>query len=436
MDNLHDDIIKYKKGELTPAEMHALEKRALSDPLLAEALEGVEPLAAADVEHDLKEIHEKLSKKKKRIFFTPLRIAAGLLIAAAAVFFLIEFPQQKTVAYKAKQSPSTSDSASLDDVGGIAMEKSDIKTEPLADSKNNLDQTTQAAKPQKNSGDIASLDRHKAESKEVESVKSAPTQEMVLADESELAKGKIAHEEKEITGAGNAVAQPQMPEQRKESLAMAKRSEAPATLRMQTVRSISGKVVSEQDGAPLPGVNVMLKGTSEGAITDANGNYTLHTSESIHTVVFSFIGFLSEEADISGKDKLDVKLKEDATQLSEVVVTGYGAEREENASPIVKLAAPVGGRKAYDKYLDANLRYPQEALENKIKGRVVVEFNVGLDGSLTNFSVIKSLGHGCDEEVIRLVKEGPQWKPTTEDDKPVESTVRVRMKFDPAKANK
>ncbi|MBS1505159.1 MAG: TonB family protein [Bacteroidetes bacterium] len=436
MADLHDDIIKYKKGELTPAEMHALEKRALSDPLLAEALEGIDLVEVKDAAADVAEINDRLLKKKRRVFFTPLRIAAGVLIVLGVVFFLIEFPRENTVAYKAKEAPSTSDSAALEDVGGIAMEKSDVKTEPLADSKNNLDQTTQAAKPHKSSGDIASLENRKSEPKEVESVKAAPTQELALADESELAKSKIVHEEKELAGSGNVVAQPQMLDQKKESLAMAKRSEAPAVVKMTAMRSVSGKVVSEQDGLPLPGVNVMLKGTSEGAITDANGNYTLHTTESIHTVIFSFIGFQSEEADIAGKDKLDVKMKEDAAQLSEVVVTGYGSQREENAEPVIRLAAPVGGRKAYDKYLDANLRYPQEALENKIKGRVVVEFNVGLDGSLTNFSVIKSLGHGCDEEVIRLVKEGPQWKPTTEDDKPVESTVRVRMKFDPAKANK
>jgi TonB family protein len=438
MDNLHDDIIKYKKGELTPAEMQALEKKALSDPLLAEALEGIESIDTDDLETDIKEINEKLAKKKKRIFFTPLRIAAGLLIIAAAVFFLIRIPQQNTVAYQAKQSPATSDSASLEDVGGIAMEKSDIKTEPLADNKTAARENTEAVKPNAHSGAIASLERRKAEPKEVEPAKPTPTQDMVLAEESELTKSKLSQgeKEKEIAGSGNVAAQPLMLDQKKESLAMAKRSEAPASLRSTALRSISGKVVSEQDGSPLPGVNVTLKGTTEGAITDANGYYTLHATESIHSVVFSFIGFQSEEADITGKDKLDVKMKEDVSQLSEVVVTGYGTQKDENAEPVIRLAAPVGGRKAYDKYLDANLRYPQEALENKVKGRVVVEFNVGLDGSLTNFSVIKSLGHGCDEEVIRLVKEGPQWKPTTEDDKPVESTVRVRMKFDPAKVNK
>jgi hypothetical protein len=50
---------------------------------------------------------------------------------------------------------------------------------------------------------------------------------------------------------------------------------------------------------------------------------------------------------------------------------------------------------------------------------------------LDEFSVLKGLGYGCDEEVIRLVKDGPKWSPTTEDDVPVESEVRVRVKFNP-----
>jgi len=71
----------------------------------------------------------------------------------------------------------------------------------------------------------------------------------------------------------------------------------------------------------------------------------------------------------------------------------------------------------------------RQALENKIKGRVTIQFTVSTDGSLSEFSVFKGLGYGCDEEVIRMVKEGPKWSPTTEDNVAVESEVRVRVKF-------
>ena len=75
-------------------------------------------------------------------------------------------------------------------------------------------------------------------------------------------------------------------------------------------------------------------------------------------------------------------------------------------------------------------------MKNKIKGRAGIEFTVSTDGSLKDFQVIKKLGYGCEEEIIRLVKEGPKWMPSTEDNVPTESTVRIRMRFDPSKSGR
>ncbi|HNT51430.1 MAG TPA: energy transducer TonB, partial [Cyclobacteriaceae bacterium] len=72
-----------------------------------------------------------------------------------------------------------------------------------------------------------------------------------------------------------------------------------------------------------------------------------------------------------------------------------------------------------------------QALENNVKGRVTVSFTVHTDGAVNEFNVLKGLGFGCDEEVVRLVKDGPKWSPTTQDGEPVESEVRVRVKFAP-----
>jgi TonB family protein len=201
-------------------------------------------------------------------------------------------------------------------------------------------------------------------------------------------------------------------------------------------KQISGKVTSAEDGSPLPGVNVLVEGTTQGTVTDSNGAFTLKTSNENKRLVFSFIGLQTQEVSVEEKDKVDVVLKQDVSQLSEVVVTGLGIQRDDNAEPVIHLASPVGGRKAYDKYLDANVRYPQQALENKIKGKVKIEFSVLTDGSLNDYKVVKGLGYGCDEEVIRLIREGPKWTPTTENGRPVESTVLVGVKFDPAKAGR
>jgi TonB-linked SusC/RagA family outer membrane protein len=96
-------------------------------------------------------------------------------------------------------------------------------------------------------------------------------------------------------------------------------------------RVVSGKVTSSEDGVALPGVNVVVKGTTNGAVTDADGAYKLSVPSGGGTLVYSFIGMLSQEIEIGERTIIDVALASDATQLSEVVVTGQGIAREKKA---------------------------------------------------------------------------------------------------------
>lgn len=93
-------------------------------------------------------------------------------------------------------------------------------------------------------------------------------------------------------------------------------------------RSISGTVTSEEDGSELPGVNILLKGTSIGTVTDNNGNYTLSVPQEGGTLVFTFIGLESQEVDIGNRSVIDVAMRTDITQLTEVVVTALNIPRE------------------------------------------------------------------------------------------------------------
>jgi TonB-linked SusC/RagA family outer membrane protein len=93
-------------------------------------------------------------------------------------------------------------------------------------------------------------------------------------------------------------------------------------------RVISGKVTSVDDGTTLPGVNVVLKGTTNGAVTDADGNYKISVPGSGGVLSFSFIGFKSTEVEIGERATVDIQLMSDIAQLSEVVVTGLGWQAE------------------------------------------------------------------------------------------------------------
>src|SRR5688572_10021287 len=85
-------------------------------------------------------------------------------------------------------------------------------------------------------------------------------------------------------------------------------------------RIVTGNVLSDVDSSPLPGVSVLLKGTSNATITDADGSFTLSVPPQA-TLVFSFIGYVTSEVFVGEPTRLEVKLTEDITQLSEVVVT-------------------------------------------------------------------------------------------------------------------
>lgn len=95
--------------------------------------------------------------------------------------------------------------------------------------------------------------------------------------------------------------------------------------------AVTGKVTSSDDGSALPGVNVYVKGTQLGTITDSEGKYSLSLSDNNSTVVFSFIGYATQEISVGGRATIDVSLQPSTEALSEVVVTALGIKREEKS---------------------------------------------------------------------------------------------------------
>ena len=96
-------------------------------------------------------------------------------------------------------------------------------------------------------------------------------------------------------------------------------------------RSVTGKITSIEDGSALPGVNVVLKGTTEGTVTDVSGNYAINVPETGGTLVFSFIGLTSEEVEVGTRSTVDVQMVPDVQQLTEVVVTAMGIEKDKKS---------------------------------------------------------------------------------------------------------
>src|SRR5687768_8624386 len=96
-------------------------------------------------------------------------------------------------------------------------------------------------------------------------------------------------------------------------------------------RTVTGRVTSAEDGSPLPGVNIVVKGTIRGTVTDNDGMYTLPVPSSGATLVFSFIGLITQEVEIGERTTIDILMQQDVAQLGEVVITALGIPKEKRS---------------------------------------------------------------------------------------------------------
>jgi outer membrane receptor protein involved in Fe transport len=152
-------------------------------------------------------------------------------------------------------------------------------------------------------------------------------------------------------------------------------------------RVITGKVTSAEDGSALPGVNVVVKGATNGTVTDADGKYSLSIPSSSSSLIFSFIGLKSTEVPVGDRTIVDVQLALDVTQLSEVVVTGVGVATEKRKLPI---EVATMGAKDFPQSAVASI---DQVLQGKIAG-AQIQLTSGQPGAAANIQLrgINSLG--------------------------------------------
>ncbi|HCW07037.1 MAG TPA: hypothetical protein DGG95_06700 [Cytophagales bacterium] len=142
-------------------------------------------------------------------------------------------------------------------------------------------------------------------------------------------------------------------------------------------KTVTGRVVAKEDGAGLPGVNITEKGTSNGTVTDADGKYSI-TVGSGATLVFSFIGYGTQEIAVTNQSTIDVTLETDTKALEEVVVIGYGvANKRDLTGSIVKLDGSV--------VADKPNTDPVASLQGKVAGLSVV--NNGTPGQAADIRI-------------------------------------------------
>jgi len=126
-------------------------------------------------------------------------------------------------------------------------------------------------------------------------------------------------------------------------------------------RTVTGTVIGASDGLGLPGVNIVVVGTTKGAVTDFDGNYTIQLDESEKAIQFSMMGMVSQTVEVGNKTKINITMKEDVEMLGEVVKIGYGTMKKSDiAGSIVSLKA--------EELTEVKSNNVLESLQGKISG--------------------------------------------------------------------
>tara|TARA_Y100000114_G_scaffold157310_1_gene189546 strand:+ start:19877 stop:21262 length:1386 start_codon:yes stop_codon:yes gene_type:complete len=453
IEHLTPELIKaYRNGELTREEQHEVERLMLENPLYNEALEGLDEFTDEMLDADLNELDNRLDEllaeeDRPAGFWTIWRGLAAALILVVIVGTLFILRENRPLPKRdlsELQSPEKEDTLTKPQARepvleqGTKSETNSIKQKKTIDSpKSEVDEKLEGQlelniepKQERTQTEIARIDASSKQLALESMVFSAVDSQLIIPMDKVIGRLETTQEMEQITQQlSGRVAGVVIQDARSKQGFIAPAEDNPAN-----ITTLKGRVVDAEDQLPLPGVLVVIKGTTRGTTTNTDGLFQLNNIPRLSELEFRFLGYLTTSLVPGNRDSLNVKLQPDVNALGEIIVTGV-SEGDEVAPVTIRFKAPQPeiGYPKFNRYLKENIRYPQAARNQNIKGVVTVEFTVEADGGLSNFKTLKGLGHGCDEEAIRLIKEGPQWQPKLVgvNEVPESSKVTLRIRFRP-----
>ena len=193
------------------------------------------------------------------------------------------------------------------------------------------------------------------------------------------------------------------------------------------------KVVDEK-GKPIIAATVLVANTTNGTITDENGNFTLEvgTDQSIQVAYIGMSTVTMSVKDCLKKADQTIVLTESDTKKDVKVVAPAPqavVSDDQTFSVVEQMPEYPGGMRAGLEFMARNLRYPTKAQEVGKQGRVIVQFVVRKDGSLSDFKVLRPVDPWLDAEAIRVISTMPKWKPGMQDGKPVSVKFTLPVTF-------
>jgi hypothetical protein len=449
-------IRKYLDGELDARAMHLLERRAQDDPFLMDALEGFEN-AGSDQQAQLNELagrlNQRVAKKERRII--PMRIiaiaASVLIIFSVGVWWLngshpanklkialnvkpvvkttpakpadTTAPNKQTIATaKAIQRPAVRIQKVTGQVSpdAVAMQPVPVAPGNLADAK------IKDSVPK----DITPLNETIV-TEYTGKRKKDTTGSASIAGLANAKKARVTNPDQLLPGQAPGAADNNSPvtNPAKDMIIQGKTIAPKSLQQISTVdknyasskKVINGQVVSKDDGLPIPGATVRVKGTTTGVVTDVNGRFTLPADNNGSSLVIGFIGYQTQEVNAVTRDSMKtISLQPNNSSLAEVVVTNYNPKSNAE-EPAVTNAHPKAGWSSFRKYLKENAHSPDGKT-----GVVKLSFTVDNNGAISNITIKKGISQATDQAAIDLVADGPDWAGNT-NGKP--ETVSLKVKF-------
>ncbi|MDE5677118.1 M56 family metallopeptidase [Phocaeicola sp.] len=201
---------------------------------------------------------------------------------------------------------------------------------------------------------------------------------------------------------------------------------------------VKGNIRDKADNSPMVGVAVIVKGTTTGSVTDLDGNFALEIPEG-STLVCSYVGYGTKEFLVRpGVTEINGVMEKDNSDAAgqtkrEVRVVGIGEQKGMDSTPVFQVVEEMpefpGGMAECLKFLAQNIKYPVEAQQEGIQGKVIAQFVVEKDGSISNPIVLRSIDPRLDGEAIRVVSIMPKWKPGMQEGQLVRVKYTIPISF-------
>lgn len=386
-------LLNYIRGLRKGKEAHRLEKEAMQDPFLADAMDGYDSIGESR-EKQIELLRRRVTVRAARRKNNAMRwsaVACLLIGLCVGTYFLLQpesLPEDALIAFERAAPVLPVPKPSIPSVAEPTVSPAAEPAVPTA------------AKPS--------------------ALAVAKSATPVVAEPAVSADAELSIQPDTETKPPLMAAQPIV-----EGLTTTENKRMGATVAaIPALREVHGKV-TDKNGEPLIGATIAVKGTKLGTLSDVDGKFKL-MMEGGKELVVDYIGFesMTLPAD-SGKNML-IAMNDDQQTLEEVVVVGYSAQKKKSITGSVSALKtmgtpqPIAGWKSFRKYLKDSLRRPTNAECAKVKGKVTLTFRINAKGRPESITIKRSFCPPADEEAIRLIKEGPDW---TVGSKPVEIDI-------------